>query len=122
MTNSAVYLLVPLMASLLVIAQATWGTAIKKQHILEGSFGKIFNNLVSSPRIWIGLCIYVVATGVYFLLLSKAKFFSVQVSMTALSIIFSTVLAYIIFDEKISALNIFGTALVLVGLFFVLAR
>jgi drug/metabolite transporter (DMT)-like permease len=122
MTNPVTYLLVPLMALLLVTAQATWGTAIKKQHILEGSASKIVTNLLTSPRIWIGILIYILATGVYFLLLSKAKFFSIQVSMTALSIIFSTILAAILFNEKISALNIIGAALVLFGLVFVLGK
>jgi drug/metabolite transporter (DMT)-like permease len=122
MPNSLTFLLVPLMAGLLVTAQATWGTAIKKQHVLQGSTAKIFNNLITNPRIWIGIIIYVIATGVYFLLLSKAKFFSVQVSMTALSIIFSTALAAILFSEKITIANIFGAFLVLLGLVFVLAK
>jgi drug/metabolite transporter (DMT)-like permease len=122
MTNPVTFFLVPLMALLLVSAQAIWGTAIKKQHILEGSASKIITNLVSSPRIWLGIVIYVAATAVYFLLLSKAKFFSVQVSMTALSIIFSTTLAAILFNERISVLNFIGTALVLLGLVFVLAK
>jgi uncharacterized membrane protein len=122
MTNPVTYLLVPLMALLLVTAQATWGTAIKQKHVLDGSAGKIFTNLVTSPRIWIGVIIYILATGVYFLLLSKAKFFSIQVSMTALSIIFSTALAAILFNEHISAVNIVGAALVLFGLIFVLAK
>ena len=122
MTNSITYLLVPLMAFLLVTAQATWGTAIKKQDVLQGSASKIFTNLITSPRIWIGIFIYITATGVYFLLLSKAKFFSIQVSMTALSIIFSTILAAALFNEKISLVNLVGAALVLLGLAFVLAK
>jgi uncharacterized membrane protein len=122
MTNPLAYLLVPVMALLLVTAQAVWGTAIKKQHVLEGSAGKIAGNLIINPRIWIGIFIYIAATGVYFLLLSKAKFFSVQVSMTAISIIFSTILASIIFDEKITSPNLVGMLLVLIALPLVLAR
>jgi drug/metabolite transporter (DMT)-like permease len=122
MSNPLTFLLVPLMALLLVTAQATWGTAIKKQHLLEGSASKIFSNLITSPRIWIGIAIYVLATGVYFLLLSKAKFFSVQVSMTAISIIFSTLLAAIIFNERITPLNLAGMVVVLAGLPLVLSR
>jgi multidrug transporter EmrE-like cation transporter len=122
MTNPITYLLVPLMALLLVTAQATWGTAIKKQHVLEGPAGKIIGNLITSPRIWLGIIIYVGATVVYFLLLSKAKFFSVQVSMTAISILFSTLLAAMLFDEKITPLNLAGMILVLDGLPLVLSR
>lgn len=110
------------MALLLVSAQAIWGTAIKKHHVLQGSASKIVGNLISSPRIWIGALIYIAATGVYFLLLSKAKFFSVQVSMTAISIIFSTVLAAVLFHERISPLNALGAVLVLVGVALVLSR
>lgn len=122
MPNIATLLLVPLMAFLLVTAQATWGTAIKQHHVLEGPAGQIFTNLITSVRIWIGILIYIAATAVYFLLLSKVKFFSVQVTMTALSIIFSTALAVLLFHEKISPVNILGAAIVLFGLVFVLAR
>jgi len=110
------------MALLLVTAQAIWGSAIKKQHVLEGPASKIFTNLVTSPRIWIGIIVYIAATGVYFMLLSRAKFFSVQVSMTALSIIFSTILAAALFNEKISLINVVGAGVVLLGLAFVLAK
>lgn len=122
MQFSAIYLLVPLMAILLVTAQAVWGTAIKQQHLLKGSASEIFTNLITSPRIWLGAIIYICATGVYFLLLSKVKFFSVQISMTAISIIFSTILAAILFHEKITPLNLLGMAAVLVALPCVLAK
>jgi len=116
------YLLVPLMALLLVTAQAVWGTAIKQHHVLEGSASRILTNLITSPRIWLGAFIYVCATAVYFVLLSKVKFFSVQVSMTAISIIFSTILAALLFHERITPLNIAGMLAVLIGLPLVLAR
>lgn len=114
--------LVPIMAGLLVLAQATWGTAIKKQHVLQGSASKILSNLVTSPRIWLGIIIYICATAVYFVLLSRIKFFSVQLSMTALSIIFSTALAHYLFHEHISLINVVGGCMVLAGVGLVLAR
>lgn len=120
--QSIAYLLVPVMALLLVTAQAMWGTAIKQHHVLEGTASKILVNLISSPRIWIGVFIYICATAVYFLLLSKVKFFSVQVSMTAISIVFSTILAALIFHEKITVVNLVGMMAVLIGLPLVLAR
>ncbi len=122
MSNPINLLLIPLLSALLVTAQAIWGTAIKQHHLMEGSAGKILNNLITSPRIWAGGIIYVIATGIYFVLLSKNKFFSVQVTMTALAIIFSTALAAIIFHEKLSAYNLVGAGLVMLGLVFVLAK
>lgn len=116
------HLLVPVVALLLVTAQAMWGTAIKSRHLLEGSAGKILLNLITSPRIWTGVLLYIAATGVYFTLLSRARFFSVQISMTAVAILLSTLLAAVLFHEKISAVNLAGMLLVLIGLALVLAR
>lgn len=115
-------MLVPVVALLLVTAQATWGTAIKTQRLLEGSPLNIMVNIATSPRMWIGVFLYIAATGVYFTLLSKARFFSVQISMTAVAILMSTVLAATLFHEKLSVLNLFGMVLVLVGLALVIAR
>lgn len=115
-------MLVPVVALLLVSAQAIWGTAIKSHRVLEGSVGNIVVNLFTSPHIWVGILLYIAATGAYFALLSKARFFSVQISVTATAVILSTLLAALLFHEKISALNICGMALVLTGLAFVLAR
>lgn len=122
MGYSVNYLLIPLMALLLVTAQAIWGTAIKKQNLLQGSAQTVFTNLLTSPRIWMGILLYACATGVYFLLLSKVRFFAVQVSMTAIAILLSTLLAAILFKEHLSPLNIAGMLLVLIGLPLVLAR
>ena len=123
MLEYLIYLLVPLMAILLVSAQAIWGTAIKNQKVLEGDgFINIATNLITSPRIWIGGFIYIAATIVYFIMLSRIKFFSVQISMTAASILFSTALAVLLFNEKLSLLNIMGMVLVLVALPLVLAK
>lgn len=122
MANYLSYALIPLMATLLVTAQAVWGSAIKQQHLLEGSWRTIATNLITSPRIWLGGFIYICATGVYFLLLSKVKFFSVQVAMTAVSIILSTILSVVFFKEALTIVNIMGMLLVLLGLTLVLAH
>ncbi len=122
MPFSPTYLLLPVLALLLVSAQAIWGGAIKNQHLIRGGAKQILFNLVSSPRIWIGAVVYVIATAVYFILLSKLRFFSVQISMMSISIIFSTLLAYFVFHESLSGLNILGMLVVLGGLYLVLAR
>jgi drug/metabolite transporter (DMT)-like permease len=110
------------MAFLLVSAQAFWNSAIKGQKLLSGSFSQIASNLISNPRIWAGIILYIATTAVYFILLSKIKFFTVQVTMTALSIVFSTLLAALFFHERISAINIAGMFVVLLGLPMVLTR
>jgi hypothetical protein len=120
--QSLSFLLFPLMAFLLVSGQAFWNSAIKNENLLKGSPLQIAGNLLSSSKIWAGAIIYIAATVVYFILLSRNKFFVVQITMTALAIIFSTFLAALLFNEKIGLINIFGAALVLVGLSFVLIR
>jgi drug/metabolite transporter (DMT)-like permease len=106
------------MALLLVSAQACWGSFVKQTtgHPLSGSLPQILGRLIGSPKIWIGGLLYVFATAVYFVLLSKYKFFAVQATMAGLAIIFSTLLSYVLFHEKINALNIFGMCLVIGGI------
>lgn len=116
------YLLMPIMAGLLVSAQALWGTVIKSGTALQGSLPTIAFNLVTNWRMIAGALIYIAATLVYFYMLSKLKFFSVQIAMTALSIIFSTGLSILLFNEKPTLLNVLGAGIVLVGIALVLHK
>lgn len=116
------YLLMPVMASLLVSAQALWGTVIKSGHALQGPLPQIALNLVGNWRMWAGAVIYIVATLIYFFMLSKLKFFSVQIAMTALSIIFSVALSIMVFGEKPTAINLIGAIIVLIGITLVLHK
>lgn len=115
-------LLIPLLATLLVTAQAVWTTAVKRNDIFQGSPADVAKNLVSNGKIWLGGFIYLVATVLYLSLLSKLPFFSVQVGMTATAVVFSTILSALIFREHLTAMNLIGAALVVVGLPFVLLR
>ena len=116
------YLLLPVLAGCLAVAQAMWGTAIKQHHVLQGSIGKIIGNVITSPRMWAGVIIYIIATMIYFYMLSRLRFFSVQISMTALAIVFSTVLAIIVFHERPDTINIIGGVLVIIGAAMVLYK
>src|SRR5581483_6458045 len=116
------YLMMPVMACLLVSAQALWGTVIKKQHALHGSISTIFNNLISNPRMWLGALIYICATLLYFYMLSRLRFFSVQVAMTGLSIVFSTLLAMALFHEKPNLINLIGAAIIIIGVSMVIQK
>lgn len=71
---------------------------------------------------WAGAVIYIVATLIYFFMLSKLKFFSVQIAMTALSIIFSVALSIMVFGEKPTAINLIGAIIVLIGITLVLHK
>lgn len=122
MANILPYLLMPVMAFLLVIAQTLWASVIKTGHALQGSLPTIALNLASNWKMWLGAMIYIIATLVYFYMLSKLKFFSVQIAMTALSIIFSTSLSILIFNERPTLINIAGAVIVLAGIFLVLYK
>ena len=116
------YIMMPVMALLLVSAQSLWASVIKNSNALEGSISTIAINLLSNWKMWLGALIYIVATLVYFYMLSKLKFFSVQIAMTAISIIFSVVLSIFVFGEKPNMVNLLGIAVVLVGIIMVLKK
>jgi len=116
------YLLVPLLALLLVSAQACWASAIKADKPFSYPLGQAITTLLGNPKIWIGGLLYVVATLLYFLLLSRYKFFSIQTGMTGLAIVLSTLLSVVLFHEKLSLLNGVGMLLVLIGIFFVFSK
>jgi multidrug transporter EmrE-like cation transporter len=116
MNLSLNYLLLPFMASLLVIAQACWGSFVKNTKPFHGTATQIFVRFLTSPRIWSGAVLYVLALSVYFLMLSKFKFFVVQTVMAALAITFSCVLSVVLFHEKLSVLNILGIILIVAGI------
>ncbi len=116
------YILMPVMALLLVTAQTLWASVIKSGNALQGSLPTIAVNLLANWKMWLGALIYILATLVYFYMLSKIRFFSVQIAMTALSIIFSTSLSIIAFNEKPSLLNVVGALVVLVGVALVIYK
>ena len=112
----------PVMALLLVLAQSLWASVIKTGNALQGSLPTIAINLLSNWKMWLGAFIYIIATLVYFYMLSKLKFFSVQIAMTALSIIFSVGLSVLLFGEKPSLINIVGILVVFGGIILVLNK
>lgn len=108
------------MSALLITAQTLWAHAIKNQHLLEGSFGKVFVNIITSTKIWAGVILYIFATAVYFLVVSKGKFFHVQVLLVSMSIIFAAIIAAVFFSEGLTIYNIIGMTTVIIGLILVL--
>jgi drug/metabolite transporter (DMT)-like permease len=121
MERFANFLLVPLMSLMLVSAQALWGSAIKNDKPFEHSLSGVTTAFISNPKIWGGIGLYILATGVYFVLLSRHKFFVVQIGLAALAILFSTALSSFFFHEKLTIINLVGMIIVICGLAMVLS-
>lgn len=114
-----VYILALTISLCLISGQALWGSTIKSlsgggEHLAGMD---LLLKLPTTPRFWLGVLCYGIGTLAYFLLLSKIKFFSVQITMTGLAIIFSTLLSYFAFKESLSTANIVGMLTVLLGIF-----
>lgn len=120
MQRFGIYALVPVMATLLVSAQAVWGYVIKHNGLMRGSPSQVIVNLLTSPGIWLGALLYGLTTLVYFMMLSRGKFFIIQLSMAAVSTILATILASVVFKEHISTANVIGMIIVIIGLGFVI--
>lgn len=75
--------------------------------------------MFQSPKFWIGALLYGLSTVIYFLLLSKAKFFSVQLTMTGVAVLVSVAISYFFFHENVTVLNLVGVAFVLAGIVLV---
>lgn len=117
-----IYILALLISLCLIAGQSLWGSAVKQIAPLGSNVGNIelLTRLLQSPRLWIGAMFYVVGTILYFLLLSKVKFFSIQITMTGLAIIMSIAISYFFFNESISVPNMIGIILVLLGIVMVM--
>jgi len=116
------YILMFVTAGLLATAQSLWAHAVKVGKILEGSLPTILINAATNWRILLGIFLYILATAAYFYMVSKLKFFSVQIAMTAISIIFSVALSILLFQEKPSIINVVGILLVFIGITLVLHK
>lgn len=119
-----VYLLALIIASCLVTGQLLWAGTVKGITGDQGSVAALtlIQKMLFQPRFWLGVLAYLIGTGCYFLLLSKAKFFSVQVTMTGLGIILSVLASHFIFKEHLNAGNVLGMVLVLTGIALVFNR
>jgi len=109
------YLLIPITALLLVTGQSFWNKSMKLNDIFSGSLLDVAKRILSSPDIWIGGTLYLLATIFYLLSLSKNNFFIVQSTMTGLALILSTIVASIFFNEKILPINIVGIIIIFIG-------
>ena len=119
-----VYVLAVLISLCLISGQSLWGSAVK-QIAPPGSnvaMQDLLIQMLQHPKLWLGGLCYVAGTVLYFMLLSQAKFFSVQISMTGLAIVLSVLISYFVFREVITSINIVGILLVLLGVALVMHR
>lgn len=113
---------IPITALLLITAQSIWNRAVKVDGLFDGTILEVIRRMATSPFLWIGASLYIIATVVYLLALSKNNFFVVQSTMTGLALVLSTLVAVMFFGEKITAVNIIGIAIIFLGALMVAQR
>jgi len=111
----AVYGLVLINIVLLVTGQVLWKIGLQN---LGGIRLDNLGALILSPYIIIGMALYVVATGIWFVVLSKAQLSAVYpLQSTAYAL--GVVAAVIIFKEQISVIRWVGVGVIIFGAFLV---
>ncbi len=115
-------LFIPITAILLVTAQSFWNSSVRIDGFFSGSVIEIIKRMMVSPSLWIGGGVYIIATILYLMALSKNNFFVVQASMTGLALVLSTLVAGIFFGEKIIPINILGIAIIFLGALLVVQK
>lgn len=112
------YIATIVLALLLVTAQSCWKLAVSGHTALFAgniTFGKLVE-FVFSPLTLLGMVLYVVATGLYMVLLSRYNFSFVQAMVIPLSLVFSVSIATIFFHDHLSVVNIIGMAVIVIGI------
>jgi len=112
------YIATIVLALLLVTAQSCWKLAVNGHTALFAgnvTLGKLVS-FVFSPLTLLGMVLYVVATGLYMVLLSRYNFSFVQAMVIPLSLVFSVSIATIFFHDHLSIVNIIGMAVIVVGI------
>lgn len=110
-----VYVFVVLNVILLVTGQVLFKLGLDRIGILT------LHNALSvffSPFIWIGLILYVVATLLWFAVLSRAQL-SVVYPLQSLSYILGLISSIVILHETVSPLRWIGTVVILLGVVLV---
>ena len=113
---------IPITALLLITAQSFWNHAVKVEVFFNGTALDIIRRVATTPALWIGGIIYIIATLAYLMALSKNNFFTVQASMTGLALVLSTLLAVIFFGEKVSPINVAGITIIFIGVLLVVQK
>lgn len=106
-----VYGLILLNVFLLVTGQILWKMGLDR---MGGLTTQNWTGLFTSPLIWGGLALYVVATGVWFLVLSRTRL-SMAYPMQSIAYVLGMVAGLVFFGESIPIRSWLGVALVMAG-------
>lgn len=74
-----------------------------------------FLDLIFNTKIILGMSLYGISMLLFFYMLSNFKL-SIIIPVTCMTYVFNILIAYFIFNEKLSANQIIGTATIMVGL------
>ncbi len=115
------YALSIIFALLLVTAQSLWKVAVTHQETVatNAHILKKLSGLLTSPLFIVGAVIYVIATLLYFYLLSKYQYSFIQMLVIPLSLVFSITSARIFFSENLQLINYIGIAVIVIGIILV---
>jgi multidrug transporter EmrE-like cation transporter len=110
-----------LVALLIVGGQALWKASVNNvtEHHLQLLSSAGLVQLIRSPKLYLGILVYGIATVAYIFLLSKYKYFQVQSVVVGGSIILTLLIASIFFHEQVNAANLVGVALLVCGVILV---
>jgi uncharacterized membrane protein len=113
--NIKIFIFTIINISLLVSGQLLWKLGIQQ---VGGVSYSVFFQLISSWYMWLGTIVYVVATIIWFKLLSMGNL-SVVYPLQSLAYVFSILLAWIIFGENIPWTRWLGVAVLVLGVYLI---
>lgn len=85
---------------------------------IPGESTQFFIKAISSPYVIGGTALYGISLGLWLIILSKANV-SYAYPIMGLSYVFSIILAVLVLDEKVVTWQWFGTALIVLGIYFI---
>jgi len=97
---------------LLVGGQLVWKSALQSMN------GLTLIHVITSPGVYVGGILYVIATGVWFIILNNAKL-SVAYPMQSLAYVLGIIAAWALFSETIPATRWIGAAVILIGVWLI---
>lgn len=95
--------------------------ALKLGPVSSNNFLSSIFNIISIPELMIGLVLYGFSAVLYIMVLTRVKL-SVAGPAASISYIFSVLIGYLLFHEVISIRQLFGLALIVCGVVFVVRR
>ena len=117
------YILALVVALMLVAGQSLWKHGVTVMHIdKHAALLKKLLVVGLNPYILLGLVIYGVATVLYIYVIGRFAYGSSYALIVSLSLIFASASAMVLFNEKLSAVNLCGVVVILLGVFLVLFK